>query len=192
MTDDFDVGDSGKDYYNLIIEKNVSVVFEEIESEEDTFTFGYFSLEQNKIVLNPLLPEEYGWTPEALAAVVVHEATHVDYTYNPVKWVGRILDRWPTYQGVTLTAELLTQQMIYLYNPETQLYEETPYLFYSITEEYFTNCNEAQAWEKLKNGYEIPFLDGKVARYYQGEDAVRAYLRQSYDLPEFYADEPPL
>ncbi|HTY44636.1 MAG TPA: type II secretion system protein [Patescibacteria group bacterium] len=188
----FATGDTGAYYYNLIIDRNINVKYGAL----DNTTVAEWMPGENTIMVNQSLKAEPGWPAAAIACSIIHEATHADYDYNPEKWIQRILERWPTYQGVALTQALITdpKQAILYYNPATQTYEQKPSLYYSITEEYFTNSNEAEAWRELKGSYTQDFEDGKLARFNQGEEAIRAYLRSipAYaHLPEFYPTEPP-
>lgn len=193
----FSLGDTGAYYYDLITTKNITVEYVYIEPDPLGWTMGKWVVGDNAIRLNQDLKTRPGWPAEAIACVIMHEATHADYNYNAEKWISRILERWPTYQGIPLTRDLLTLGQAYYYNPETQTYEAQPLLDPSITAEYFANCNEAEAWRELKDSYPDNIADGilkgKLDRFNQGEDAIRAWLRSISvysTLPEFYSGEP--
>lgn len=171
-------GDSGQYYYDLIQEKNINVAYIQMNPS----WLGYWSSSDNLIAINESLKTDPGWPTETISAIITHEATHADYSYNPATWVNRITTLWPQAVGP------------YFVDP-AELLDPFGDLYYSITEEYFTNANEAQLWKEYQADYAgvpgdgITFEDGKVSRYEQGEAVVRAYLRAipSYaGLPEFY------
>ena len=172
-------GDAGNYYYNVIKDHNINVVYVGMESD----TLGYWSPGENLIAINQSLRDDPGWPSESIAAIITHEATHADYFYNTNTWVNRITTLWPQDDGP------------FHVDPAKLIDPTTNKLYYSITEEYFTNANEAQLWKEYQAGYAgvpgdgIDFENGKVANYDQGEAVIRAYLRAipGYaGLPEFY------
>ncbi|MFA5256108.1 MAG: prepilin-type N-terminal cleavage/methylation domain-containing protein [Candidatus Omnitrophota bacterium] len=176
-------GDSGNYYFDLIKDKNISVAYAEMASD----TLGEWSSGTNSITINQSLKDDPGWPTESIAAIIVHEATHADYFYNTLTWYNRITTLWPQGSGP------------FFVDPTKLIDPDTGKLYYSITEEYFTNANEAQLWKEYQSDYAgvsgdgIDFENGKVARYDQGEAVVRAYLRAipAYAaLPEFYPQNP--
>ena len=181
ITTAFSTGDSGSYYYSLIQAKGISVVYDTMTSD----ALGTWSWWENKIRINSTLQTDAGWPEATISAILVHELTHADIYYNPDKWIGRIIERWPTYKGETLTANKLT-------------WPSTNHIYSSIIQEYLCNINETETWSALKSSATYSnkdpgaeFENGKVIRMSQGEASMRAYLRQAYpELPEFYEGEP--
>jgi len=172
-------GDTATYYSDLITEKNINVTYLEMDSN----TLGYFSSSDNLIAINQSLQNDPGWPTESISAIITHEATHADYFYNTAKWYNRITTLWPEADGP------------YYVDPTKLIDPVSGGLYYSITEEYFTNANEAQLWREYQANYAgvpgdgINFENDKVTRYEQGEAVVRAYLVSIpayHDLPEFY------
>jgi Tfp pilus assembly protein PilE len=163
--------DTGKYYYDLIEEHNISII-EEFYADEGGYTkLGQWDPSSNAIYINSRLRTEPYWSEAAVACVIMHEAVHADFFYNPDKWAERISDQW----GIAI-GDL---EGIELYNTQIQ--------------EYFTHSLEAATWLAIKGDYVNPSLDDKAGYYNSGEAAMRNYIAgiPGYaTLPVFYEGEP--
>jgi type II secretory pathway pseudopilin PulG len=163
--------DTGKYYYDLIEEHNISII-EELYEDEDGYTkLGQWDPSSNAIYINSRLRTEPYWSEAAVACVIMHEAVHADFFYNPDKWAARISDQW----GIAIG----NLEGIELYDTQIQ--------------EYFTHSLEAATWLAIKGDYRNPSLDEKAGYYYSGEAAIRNYIAgiPGYaKLPVFYEGEP--
>jgi hypothetical protein len=105
--------------------------------------------------------------PEAaIAAIICHEATHADYSYNPEKWIDYTMNNHPGLDASELHIGV--------------------YPFNSIDQEYNAFANAVKVWKDVKNGYDK--LDDLENTYDQGEAYMKNYIRgipDYKDLPEF-------
>lgn len=176
---DLTLGDTIGYYYELITERNISVIYDDVSKYGATGAIAVWrGPGYNTIYVN----EEYKTkSPEsAIAAVIVHEATHADYDYNPEKWLAIIEERYPAVD----TSEIINGYL-YVYNPETETFDEKPHLRSSITQEYFAFSNGLETWQELRNGDSDEDQNAWLAEYVQGEDHMRDELKKYYDLPDY-------
>lgn len=179
------LGDTIGYYYELITERNISVIYANPSLYGVEGAIGWWmgpGYGYNTIYVN----EDYKTTsPEsAIAAVIAHEATHADYDYNPEKWLAIIEERYPDVD----TSKIIEDDYLYVYNPETETYEEKPHLRSSVTQEYFAFSNGLETWQELKNGDSDDNQDAWLVYYLQGEDIMRDAIRATSDysdLPEY-------
>ncbi|MDD2703022.1 MAG: prepilin-type N-terminal cleavage/methylation domain-containing protein [Candidatus Omnitrophica bacterium] len=162
--------ETGDYYYDLIIEKKISVVFEDFSAEYPSLAEGVLAFwagtTDNTIHVNSLLDGQS--CDEAISAVICHEATHADYSYNPGKWIESTLDKHPE----------LTEGDLHI----------TSYPLNSIDQEY--NCfeNSVLVWKELQGEKTDEIMDAEESIYDQGEDFMKAQIRLSYAdqmLPEY-------
>lgn len=155
---------AGKYYYDLIKAKGISIVYE-VFGEELAGTLAYWDgIAVNTIHVNALLRTNY---PEAaIAAIICHEATHADYSYNPQKWIDYTLSNHPELNASDIHIDV------------------SPYN--SVDQEYNAFGNAVKVWKELKNGYNQ--LNDLENNYGQGEAYMKSYIRgiPSYrDLPDY-------
>ena len=125
----------------------------------------------------------------AIAATIVHEATHADYAYNPEKAIAKTLERHPELERKDINIirdEFDNERSFYVYDPETESYKVQVMLMNSIDQEYTCFSNEVKLWQEIKGDQTDRHLDRTLALYKQGEDDLKADLR----LRESYADLP--
>jgi hypothetical protein len=108
-------------------------------------------------------------SPEAaVTAIICHEATHADYSYNPDKWIDYTLNNHPG----------LDPSELHIIVPP----------FNSIDQEYNCFKNQVETWKELKNGYSDLNNDGWEDIYDQGEAYMKSQIRSvyaKYKLPEY-------
>jgi hypothetical protein len=152
LGDIFQEGRSGEFYYNLLTEKGIIIKYGPTPGGVD----GYWSAASNTIIVNELLWDNL--TESGIAAIIVHEMNHADYTYN-----------WQYWRDITLQENpgLLT---CLVHIPGD-----------SIDQEYRSYYNMAKAYEQLKaaNGYNASMED-IVAMINAGEDFAKAKIAMTY------------
>ncbi|OGX38812.1 MAG: hypothetical protein A3C36_02745, partial [Omnitrophica WOR_2 bacterium RIFCSPHIGHO2_02_FULL_52_10] len=83
---------TGQYFYDLIINKKISVIYDNFIKYGHENALGLWRGPQyNTIYINELLKDLV--VAQAIGAIIVHEATHADYTYNPEKVIAETLAR---------------------------------------------------------------------------------------------------
>ena len=131
------------------------------------------------------------FSPAVVAPIIVHEATHADYEYNPEKVIAETLARHSelTRADINIARNALGQELVnIIYDPETDALLQQVYIFNSIDQEYSSFANELELWSEIR-GSERSFIhDFDLALYLQGEASLKAELRARYSgqsLPEY-------
>ncbi|MCX5708022.1 MAG: type II secretion system protein [Candidatus Omnitrophica bacterium] len=151
--------------YNLIIDKNISIIFDDFSKYPGTANALAFwwGTAHNTIYVNQSL--QAGTSNQAIAALISHEATHADYDYNSQEWIDYTLA-----QHSELTAADLSI-------PDN-----------SIDQEYNCFGKQVAVWNELKDARGDANNDAWAAYYAQGEAAMKAQIRSVYSdqaLPEY-------
>ncbi|MBF0123613.1 MAG: hypothetical protein HQL21_09495 [Candidatus Omnitrophica bacterium] len=111
-----------------------------------------------------VVDDRRGYSDQAMAALIAHEATHADYAYNTLAWTELTLLRYP---------------------------DVTPPLSpNSINQEYDCFCNQMKTWEELRGGLTDRNNDAWYSYYEQGESVLKDAIREAYTaagqlLPDF-------
>jgi len=149
-----------------------------LQTNDVTITVGdgegalaYWDSSINTIVVDSAIAAS--WTAGGLAALISHEATHVDYTYNPEARITETLTRHPE-----------------LSEDDLHIDESDPddYPWNSIDQEYNAFKTEAEVWNEVRdaeNNEELDYVSWLLA---QGEATAKARIRQvygGYGLPEY-------
>ena len=157
---------NGAEAYTLIQEKSISIIFDDFSKYGITNAAAFWwGISNNKIYINQ---DQRSAPTAAIAALIAHEATHADYSYNPQTWITFTLQQHPE----------LTQEDIHI--------DVTP--FDSIDQEYQAFTKQVNSWNELKGTSSDMNNDGWAAIFAQGEDYMKTQLRSSYasqSLPEY-------
>lgn len=143
---------------------------------------GEVFVQGNTIFLNEHLAAE-GWTNNAVASVIAHEATHADYSYNPQKYIDVLLGPPPVQVSDPFGDPLRDITAADIHIPGD-----------SIDQEYNAYVNDVYVWNKIKNGDANDELDFETTYLWPqpvnplAEAAFKAILRSNAEynnLPEF-------
>lgn len=130
----------------------------------------YWSPTENTIVVDSGYAA--AWTTGAIAAMIAHEATHADFTYNPDSWITETLTRHPELSE----SDLHIDQS-----------DPAQYPWDSIDQEYNAFQKQAEVWDELKDATnaELDYVSWLLA---QGEAVAKVRIREVYGplgLPEY-------
>lgn len=169
-------------YYDLIQSESISVQYGDFSKHPDSDASSAAALWQktttvrsypdgsqvtwlaNTIYVNQ---KQKTASPEsAIAALIAHEGTHADYTYNPAKWIESTLAKYTS----------LTESDLHITASPGD----------SIDQEY--NCFEAQVqtWKELK-GTDTNYNNNTWESWYdQGESYMKDKIQKAYSsLPQY-------
>ena len=127
----------------------------------------------------------------AIAAIIAHEATHADYSYNPERVIALTLGSHPelTRSDLSIVRDADGNEVLFdVYDPETATVKQQVALENSIDQEYNSFANAMELWKVIKGSDGDVFLDFDLSLYEQGEAVFKANLRTrgSYtNLPEY-------
>ena len=157
---------AGAEYAALIEEKNISVIFLNFSTMPwiPEGTVAFWDPSQNIICVNMIL--QTASSDQAIAAVICHEATHADYSYNPGKWIDITKANHPE----------LSDSDIHI--PGN-----------SIDQEYNSFKNAVLVWDEVKGNLYDVILTDTASSYHQGEAAYKAELAIIYGdqgLPQYW------
>ena len=135
----------------------------------------------NTIFLNEHLSAE-GYTDNAVASIIAHEATHADYSYNPQQYINALLGPPPVQVSDPFGTPLRDITATDIHIPGD-----------SIDQEYNAFVNDVDVWNKIKGtdtNVELDFEAGYLTQPITpaNEAAFKALLRSNVgyqNLPEF-------
>ena len=120
---------TGSYYATLIDEEQISLIFDDFSKYAgmETADGFWWGIQNNTIYINQKMETS---SESELAALIAHEATHADYSYNPQKWIDSTLTQHPE----------LTLADLHI----------TVYPGDSIDQEYNAYVNEVLVWKELR------------------------------------------
>ena len=151
---------------------------------------GYWQFSANKIALTSDLQ---GDAAVMAAAVIAHEATHVDYAYDPEKYIALTLSEHPELarEDLNIYKNEFGEEALYsIYDPETNTTTERIYLGNSIDQEYRAFYNTNELWKESGNHVSDPNNDyvQLLLEQSDGEELLKEAIRDAYSgelLPEY-------
>lgn len=184
------VGNSPKYYFDLLEARSITPAYGTTTDDAlGEYSYQWYNSTGNivsqNLTVRSNLQTSPGWPTETIAAIILHEAVHVDFLYNSAVWDTRIQTLWPP---PAIDPTLLRDPKTNIKIDGTVIHP----LYSSITQEYFAFSSEAQFWANYKDDYSgvpgagIVEEDAIYDYDQQGEAYLRSILRASYNLPEFY------
>ncbi|OGX23774.1 MAG: hypothetical protein A3J51_00690 [Omnitrophica WOR_2 bacterium RIFCSPHIGHO2_02_FULL_45_21] len=172
---------NGQYFYNLIQDKQITVAFYDLGAGIlaqwiPSWWLDFFPTDPytaNTIYIDDTLKTD--WTKEAIAALIIHEALHADYTHNTEKWVTATLERYPT---------ITRNDLAWYTNPVTGEVILTD----SIDQEYNAFTQEAIFWKEVKAAQANDVQDYILALYEQGGSVLYIEIALTYLA---FGDYPP-
>jgi len=174
-------------FYDLLVAEEIDVVFANFNSyPEDgglsptalaqwipTWWLDFYpdaGVEANTIYLNESL--QYTMSEPAIAAVIVHEATHADYNHNQDDWVTYTLEN---HTGIT------SDDLDWITDPVTS----ELWLNDTQDQEYNAFVDEILTWKAIKGNYSDAEEDNITALYDRGPEYLLAAIQDAYPDPPY-------
>lgn len=171
-------------FYDLIQQKGINITFVNFTDFPDvnpevlglwvpTYWTDFYpssTLQVNTIYLNQGL--QTAMSEQAIASIIVHEATHADYNYYTENWVSFTLDNHP---GVT------RDELAWITDPVT----ETDVLNDTQDQEFNAFQNEVLTWKVIKGTAVDNQLDSVETIYDRGPEFLLSAIERAYPNPPY-------
>lgn len=171
----------GGDYYNLIIEENITLLYADLGENVlgqwvPLWWLDFFpedKLAPNTIYISSTLRTT--WSEEAIATILVHEALHADYNYNTEEWVAATIARYGVDRSeLAWYLDPVTNEMV---------------LGDSIDQEYNCFVQEAMFWKEKRGTESNDELDYILSLYEQGGSELYDAVASAYVSYPLYDKE---